>query len=240
MTKGHNQEIVENLDRYRIGLDDVFAFKCRECGKCCKNREDILLNSRDMYNIAKALSLTPDQVIEKYCETYIGNESRMPVVRLKPKGVNKVCPLLNGSKCSVHSLKPTVCALFPLGRVMSYGNAPEDLNLGPPNEIQFILTTTDCASRKRKQTVRKWLEDFNIPVEDHFFIEWNNLIFKLVTSIQKFEEKLNGMHRGHDLIWGGIYKALYLDYDAQKDFDSQFVSNSSKLLTIFTELERHI
>jgi hypothetical protein len=71
--KSYHQELIENLEQHRIGLDDVFAFKCRECGKCCKNREDILLNSRDVYKIATALDLTHEQVIEKYCDTYIGN-----------------------------------------------------------------------------------------------------------------------------------------------------------------------
>lgn len=64
--KNYRQELVENFEQYRIGLDDTFAFKCRECGKCCKEREDILLNSRDVYNIATALNLTHEQVIEKY------------------------------------------------------------------------------------------------------------------------------------------------------------------------------
>ena len=31
MEKDHRHELIENLDKYRIGLDDVFAFKCRGC-----------------------------------------------------------------------------------------------------------------------------------------------------------------------------------------------------------------
>jgi len=105
-------EIIKNFEKYSIGLDDVFAFKCRSCGKCCRNREDIMLTSRDVYNIATALNLTHEQVIEKYCEVYIGRDSRIPIVRLMPKGVNNVCPLLAGNRCSVHSLKPAVCAIY--------------------------------------------------------------------------------------------------------------------------------
>ena len=37
------QEILENYEKNALGMDDTFQFKCRECGKCCKNREDILL-----------------------------------------------------------------------------------------------------------------------------------------------------------------------------------------------------
>jgi len=117
MSNNFRQELVENLDKYLIGLDDTFAFKCRRCGKCCKNREDILLNARDLYNIAVKLNLSIHKIVETYCDVYIGDTSRIPVVRLKPRGANKACPLLNGDHCSVHDSKPSVCALFPLGRV---------------------------------------------------------------------------------------------------------------------------
>jgi len=116
MEKDHRHELIENLDKYRIGIDDVFAFKCRGCGSCCRGRKDILLNSRDLYNIATALEMTNKQVIETYCKVYIGGESRIPITRLKPKGPNRNCPLLKGDRCIVHvinpALKPTVCALY--------------------------------------------------------------------------------------------------------------------------------
>ena len=36
--------IAENLDSLKIGLDETFKFNCTMCGKCCIDREDILLN----------------------------------------------------------------------------------------------------------------------------------------------------------------------------------------------------
>ena len=27
----------------KIGIDDAFKFKCKQCGQCCHHREDILL-----------------------------------------------------------------------------------------------------------------------------------------------------------------------------------------------------
>ena len=78
--------IANNLDRLKIGLDGTFKFGCQICGKCCLHREDILLNPKDIYNMAKELSLTTEELVEKYCETYIGSDSRVPIVRLKPKG----------------------------------------------------------------------------------------------------------------------------------------------------------
>ena len=242
MKKDHRHELIENLDKYRIGIDDVFAFKCRSCGKCCRNREDILLNSRDVYNIATALNMTNTQVIDTYCDTYIGGSSRIPVVRLQPKGQNRKCPLLNGDRCMIHAqnpyLKPTVCSLFPLGRVMAAESAPEEMRLGNPLEIQYILNGATCGSAKRKQTVRTWLEMFGIPVDDLFFIKWNDTAFKLITAIQKYEGKDGVTDRAMDMMWSAIFQSLYIDYDTSQEFNPQFESNISKLLRVFDGLEK--
>ena len=88
------KQIYDNFDRLKIGLDEEFKFNCTMCGKCCINREDILLNPKDMFNLAKELNMEAKQVLEAYCETYIGSDSRFPIVRLKPKGSIKRCPLL--------------------------------------------------------------------------------------------------------------------------------------------------
>jgi len=238
MEKDQRHEIIENLDQYRIGIDDVFAFKCRECGKCCRDRDDILLNSRDVYNIATALNLTHEQVIEKYCEVYIGQDSRIPVVRLLPVGANKTCPLLKNNRCMVHSLKPTVCALFPIGRIVASEHAQENMGLGCPYEIQYIFNGATCGSLKRKQTVRKWLGNFNIPTDDQFFIKWNEAIFKIITIIQGYDKKDGVTDKTMQMIWGAIFQSLYINYDIHKDFYPQFEDNISKTLSLFDRLNQ--
>ena len=78
------KEILENFDDIKIGTDDPFKFHCTKCGKCCINREDILLTPRDLYNVAAQLKMTPEEVVNQYCDFYIGSDSRLPIVRLKP------------------------------------------------------------------------------------------------------------------------------------------------------------
>ena len=108
----------EEMEEYMLDLDSEFRFKCRRCGKCCKNQDTILFNARDIYNIAKKLGKTTMQVIEECAEVYIGNSSRLPMVHMVPVGRQRRCPLLlDDGRCSVHDCKPTVCALYPLGRV---------------------------------------------------------------------------------------------------------------------------
>lgn len=113
------KNIVDNFEAMKIGVDDPFQFRCTMCGKCCINRDDILLTPRDIYNMAKELGITTKELFETYCESYIGSDSRIPIVRLKPRGSVKICPLLKDRKCSVHKAKPTVCAMFPIGRCLT-------------------------------------------------------------------------------------------------------------------------
>ena len=96
----NDKQYIDNLENYLIDIDTEFAFKCRGCGKCCKNRYDVLLNARDVFNMAKKLNITPEQLIKTYCDCYIGGTSRIPVVRIKPKGVNNACPFMSDGRCA--------------------------------------------------------------------------------------------------------------------------------------------
>lgn len=166
------KDIAENLDRMTIGVDEPFKFNCDMCGKCCIHREDILLNAKDIYHMAKELQMEPAEMFQKYCETYIGGSSRIPIVRIKPRGPIMRCPLMKERKCSVHKAKPTVCAMFPIGRCIKM-EADDKNPAVSTNEITYIFTDPGCGDGSKNHTVREWLGEFGIPLEDEFFFAWN-------------------------------------------------------------------
>ena len=213
-------ELVENMDKLSIGLDDEFEFGCRMCGKCCTNRTDIMLNPKDLFNIAKELNKRTDQILDEYCESYIGQTSRIPVVRLRAVGYDKHCPLLDGKKCSVHKAKPTVCALFPLARAFKLESKEGKAD---PKEVIYLLQESGCPAKKEKHTVRQWLTDFGIPLVDQYHADWTNLISELSLKCQELEKKLSDseMNTVYNLIMVGVY----LNYDTEQDFDLQFNEN---------------
>ena len=75
------------MQKNKLKLNDSFKFNCLQCGSCCKNRSDILLTAYDLFRAAKHLDLPPHEFFTNYCETYIGDTSKTPVIRLKPKQV---------------------------------------------------------------------------------------------------------------------------------------------------------
>jgi Fe-S-cluster containining protein len=221
------QNIVENFDSMKIGLDDPFRFHCDQCGKCCLNREDILLTPKDMYNLAKELKMSPKEVVDTYCETYIGDSSRLPIVRLRPRGSIKRCPLLKDRKCSVHKVKPVVCAMFPIGRCIKIDSGEYNAQGVGKSQTEYIFTNPGCGDNSETHTVREWLGEFGIPLEDEFFMKWHQTI----ADIGSFIHKVEGIFAEEPMnkLWSLIYVALYLNYDIGKDFLPQYMQNAERL-----------
>ena len=223
--------ILNEFEKNQLGPDEPFKFHCTMCGKCCIKREDILLNPRDMYNLAKELGMTPHEVMNTYCETYIGSDSRLPVVRLKPRGEIRRCPLLKDRKCSVHNSKPTVCALFPVGR----GIAGEKGNIHSltVKDIRYFFSEPGCGDDSETHTVREWLGEFGLSPEDEFFIKWQKCLFELSMCFCRLEKKL-----GADMgpIWSLTGSILYLMYDMEKPFEPQFSAHLGELHKLISEL----
>ena len=127
-------DILEGLDAERIGLDESFSFHCTQCGKCCQNRSDILLNPLDLYQAAKAMNISILKFVNDFCEAFPGENSLFPIIRLLPRGESKTCPMLKDNKCIIHHAKPAVCAMYPIGR---------GILMGPMNTVGICLEKTE-------------------------------------------------------------------------------------------------
>lgn len=227
------KEIVENFDQMKIGIDEPFQFHCTMCGKCCINRDDILLNPRDIYNMAKELNQTPEEFFAKYCETYLGQDSRFPLVRLLPRGSIQRCPLLKDHKCSVHKVKPTVCALFPIGRCIMIDKKRKDGSL-TTDDISYLFINPSCGDQSETHTVREWLNNFGIPLNDSYFLAWQELFINLSSMFRKAEKKIHP-----DLmeqLWRFTFVKLYLEYDMKMEFMPQFEENAQALIRLMKEI----
>ena len=224
------KEIFDNLEAMKIEVDEPFQFGCKQCGKCCIHREDILLNPKDIYNMAKELDLTTEELVEKYCETYIGSDSRIPIVRLKPRGSVNRCPLLKDRKCMVHRSKPTVCAMYPIGRcVILAGETAGDIDM---DSVQYIFNRPECrgSDGTETHTVREWLESFGISVEDEFFIKWQRLVMEMGSVFRKIEKKIG--EETMEMLWTAAFVGLYLHYQTELDFMTQFEENAQKFIAL--------
>ena len=224
-------EGIEHLDNYLLDLDSEFRFKCRRCGKCCIHQETIIFNARDIFNIAQKKGMTMREVMDANTEVYIGRNSRIPIIHLLSNGPKGACPLLENGRCSVHDCKPTVCALFPLGRVALNSKDGQPLKEGETPEVKYILNDHSCGSAKKVNTVRSWLAKFGIPEQDEFYLLWNKVLMSLTPAVMKLEEE-KVSEPVLEMLWGVIYETLYLHYDTSQEFMPQFQVVADKLLNL--------
>lgn len=228
--------LIEQYNNLKINLDDTFQFHCTECGKCCKHREDIMLTPRDIYNISKELKITIKELIAKYCEVYLGQDSHVPIVRILPRGNVRRCPFLKSNKCLVHKAKPTICAMFPIGRILVYPEqSSANQNESSANScksstnprIEYIFINPVCGDKSETYKVRDWLEMFNIPYNDEFFMLWTDILHKISYTFIKLADKNVSMNI-IDEFANKIFNLLYLNYTLQStDFINQFKENKA-------------
>lgn len=230
------KHIIDNFDNMKIGLDDTFQFSCKQCGKCCINREDILLSPLDLFRLSQKLNMTPEEFVEKYGEASIGGSSRMVIIRLRPRGSIKRCPLLKDRKCSVHDAKPTVCAMFPIGRTFRMDASKYGKEQVSTKNIEYIFNGEHCGNAET-HTVREWFKSFGIPIEDEFFVEWQNTICELYEIIHVAEKKFKS-ESTMNVLWSSIYAAIYLNYNIEQDFMPQFLKNRNELFAVLRMIPR--
>jgi len=239
MNKAKNEkrmhEILDNIENNALDMDDTFQFRCRGCGKCCKNREDILLTARDLFSIAAHLGRAIDYIVSRYCEVYIGGSSRLPIIRLKPSGPEKSCPFLRDKRCIVHNAKPVVCALFPLGRATTMENTDNGVEIPVNIRPRYFIQPAPCGTPDQTHTVRSWLEQFGLPVVDDFYALWTESI----TTIGEFIHGMEAKKLSNDtmeLFWNAALLGLYINYDVSKELVPQFRENTAKLMSVFADI----
>lgn len=221
----HAEEILQMMTQNRLGPDDTFEFDCDRCGKCCRNREDILFSPKDVFRIAKFLGRTPDEVIDTYCEVYIGENSRVPVVHLLPKPYRKTCPFLPKDGRSIHPAKPNVCAIFPLGRAKTADG----------KELIYFTQPVGCGFGSVKHTPKEWLAEFGRELQDQDDLSWMTLMHTLTLFFIQNEKMLAESPK--TALWESIYLLCYLQYDTRKDFSEQFARNTGILRELLQRLE---
>jgi Fe-S-cluster containining protein len=204
-----------------VDLDDEFEFHCNRCGACCTCRNDIILSPYDVYNLAVALDVTGKDVVNKYLDVYIGNNSHLPVATIADTPQHK-CPFLEFDanemlyKCKVNDHKPGPCKTHPFGIVRTINTKSPELD---DYSISFIKTDFCNNHGGTKITVREYLgEDYFNTLEDR----------KLSYKLQSFVTKLLNLEKIHAIIEADD---SYTDFDDdEKNYLPQLTKTVRELI----------
>ena len=138
---------------------------CSGCHKCCTGMgSSIVLDPFDVYRLKRAMSKSFNELLEaENVELNIVDGLILPNICM---GKSDRCSFLNEQgRCSIHTARPGICRLFPLGRV--YEN----------DGFKYFLQSGECISHARtKIKVKKWVDTPDTEEYDRYILEWHKFI----------------------------------------------------------------
>ena len=257
MDKKHEEEILEMAAKDEIHPlqdNDSFIAGCKQCGKCCRNRNDIILNAFDVFHIAQATGKSLLEVVDKYGESYIGESSGLPLVLLKYRedsfGTGTTCYFLGKKNdkyyCRINDKKPFVCKTYPLERLTVFEKMERVEAFEPIYHAQVHYKEYDCIGieeairTNESHTVLEWVGGKEKKeLADAFWRIYTKFLYDLdnIVDLQAFVK-----HKDQEFVHSvknHFFNVYYLDYDqngTEEDFLQQYKSNTENILHMFREL----
>ena len=203
------ENLIENLynvnDMVKVGCND-----CKGCFSCCTGMgESIILDPCDVWHLETHLHCTFAELMQEKIELHVEDGLILP--HLKMQGDAEKCGFLDtDGRCGIHSVRPGLCRLFPLGR--SY----ED------QKLQYFLLQDACPhAGHTKMKIKKWLEIPDIRKYEDFLVTWHDLRKALQKEIAENTESSESESRIKEI----NMRFLHIFYEKQympDDFYGQF------------------
>jgi Fe-S-cluster containining protein len=92
---------------FRFDRRSTFSFACRACGRCCTGKI-IMAGPHEVLGMSRLLGISTTEFLALY------TDNGGTTLRSEADGR---CVFVTASGCRVHSRRPLVCRLYPLGRM---------------------------------------------------------------------------------------------------------------------------
>lgn len=157
---------------------------CKGCSDCCKGMGNtIILDPYDVFRLTKGLGQPLAMLLGKHVELNVVDGVILP--NLMMNGKNEACGYLDeNGRCSVHSIRPGICRLFPLGRIYE-----ED-------GFSYFLQIHECTKPHAKVKVEKWLDTPQFSRYETYIAEWHNFLMwveEILDNKSEEQQKLINM-----------------------------------------------
>ena len=139
---------------------------CKGCSDCCRGMgSSIILDPMDIWRLYREIKKDfPALMEENYIE--LGVVDGMILPNLKMNVQKDDCPFLDDDdRCSIHSSRPGLCRLFPLGRYYE------------ENGFKYFIQVHECSRKDRgKVKIKKWLGIPNLKAYESYIMEWHDFL----------------------------------------------------------------
>lgn len=178
---------------------------CQGCSACCRGMgTSIILDPMDIFRLCCGLQTDFSGLMVDKIELNIVDGLILP--NLKMAGSEETCVFLNAEgRCSIHTLRPGICRLFPLGRIYEDGS------------FRYFLQVHECPKpNKSKVKVKKWLDTPELKKYEQFVNDWHYYLKDLERQVEEDTGKMKPLSME-------LLKRFYMNpYDVERDFYEQF------------------
>lgn len=163
-----NIDINEISDGNLYGPNDMVKADCGDCKGChdccCGMGESIVLDPYDVYRLTTGLHMTFEEMLAEKLELNVYDGIILPCLKMTTD--TDECSFLDKEgRCSIHSIRPGICRLFPLGRYYENGS------------FQYFLQVHECKNQNRtKIKVRKWIDIPDLKENSEYILAWHDFI----------------------------------------------------------------
>lgn len=212
-----NIDLNQISDGRLYSLNDMVKADCQDCvgcSACCRGMgNSIVLDPLDVHRITVQTGMTMQQLLEQYLELNVVDGIILP--NLKLDGEEEVCPFLSQEgRCTIHSFRPGICRLFPLGRIYEDG------------KIKYFLQVQECTRENRgKVKVKKWLQEPDGKGYEAFVLAWHNFLMAAEAAIEERAE--DDYHR--QLTAYLLQLFYFMPYRQEADFYEQFYQRLARV-----------
>lgn len=176
-----NVDINEISDGRLYSSGDMVKADCRDCkgcSACCRGMgSSIILDPMDIWRLHRGIgkdfaALMADGDIE------LGIVDGMVLANLKMNEERDACPFLDkNGRCSVHSYRPGLCRLFPLGRYYE------------ETGFRYFIQIHECRKKDRgKVKIKKWLGIPDLRSYEEYIITWHGFLNTCESALETLEE----------------------------------------------------
>lgn len=179
---------------------------CVGCSQCCHGMgSSVILDPYDIYQLTTGLSKTFEELLAGPLELNVVDGIILP--NLKMTGPEEACAFLDeNGRCSIHSIRPGFCRLFPLGRYYENGT------------FRYFLQTHECPKQnKSKIKIKKWLGINNLKQYEDFVLRWHDFL----KEKQEIAQNSDSAEVVKDLSMEILKKYYMRNYDKDIDFYAQ-------------------
>lgn len=182
---------------------------CKGCSACCQGMgESIVLDPYDVYRLTKGLNLSFEALLDDKFE--LGVYDGMILPHLKMSGANEACAFLNNEgRCSVHTIRPGICRLFPLGRFYENGG------------FKYFLQIHECKNQNRtKVKVKKWIDTPDLKQNESFVNKWHDFVNEIQDKMMQVKDDAL-FKKVNMFLLQQFFIERYHDEDFYKQFDER-------------------